>query len=308
MTMPTSGRGSARVASDSAVGPMSMGIQRQSADDSPTSSARQTARSRYVTAARVRWLAAHLSDRERAVLGSLRRLRVATSGQLERLHFADVTARQARAVLASLVERRLIARLPRRVGGVRAGSAGYVYVLDVAGQRLGPLVVGRRVQRPWPVGTPFLAHSLAVTELYVRLMEAERHGRAELRLGEFHTEPACWRSFAGPGAGRVTLKPDAEVTLGLGRFEDRWFIEVDRATESRSTLDRKLGCYVRYWQSGQEQARTGIFPKVLWIVPDAARVDVLVDVCGRLPVAAWPLFAVVTEASAVERLLAGADI
>ena len=192
-----------------------------------------------MTAARVRRLAAHLSDRERVVLGSLRRLRVATSGQLERLHFADVTARQARAVLASLVERRLIARLPRAVGGVRAGSAGYVYVLDVAGQRLSP-ASGRRIQRPWPVGTPFLAHSLAVTELYVRLIEAERHGRAELRLGEFRTEPACWRSFAAPGAGRVTLKPDAEVTLGLGRFEDRWFIEVDRATESRSTLDRKL--------------------------------------------------------------------
>jgi hypothetical protein len=259
-----------------------------------------------VTAARVRWLAAHLSDRERAVLGSLRRLRVATSGQLERLHFADVTARQARAVLASLVERRLIARLPRVVGGVRAGSAGYVYVLDVAGQRIGP-AGGRRVQRPWPVGTPFLAHSLAVSELYVRLMEVERHGRAGLRLGEFLTEPACWRSFAAPGAGRVTLKPDAEVTLGLGRFEDRWFIEVDRATESRSTLDRKLGCYVRYWQSGQEQARSGIFPRVLWIVPDSARVDVLVDGCGRLPVAAWPLFAVATEADAVERLLAGAD-
>jgi hypothetical protein len=259
-----------------------------------------------VTTARVQWLAAHLSDRERAVLGSLRRLQVATSAQLERLHFADVTARQARAVLASLVERRLIARLPRQVGGVRAGSAGYIYVLDVAGQRLNP-TGGRRVQRPWPVGTPFLAHTLAVSELYVRLMEAERQGQAALRLGEFHTEPACWRSFAAPSAGRVTLKPDAEVTLGLGRFEDRWFIEVDRATESRSTLDRKLGCYLRYWQSGQEQARTGIFPKVLWIVPDSARVDLLVDGCGRLPVAAWPLFTVATEADAVDRLLAGAD-
>jgi hypothetical protein len=306
MTMPTSGRGSDRVARERATGPTTAAAQHQSADDSRTSSAHQSVRSRYVTAARAQRLASRLSDRERAVLASLRRLRVATSAQLERLHFAEVTPRQARMVLASLVEQGLIARLPRRVGGVRAGSAGYVYVLDVAGQRLSPLS-GRRVQRPWPVGTPFLAHSLAVSELYVRLMEAERQGRAELRLGEYRTEPACWRRFAAPGAGRLTLKPDAEVTLRLGRFEDRWFIEVDRATESRSTLDRKLGCYVRYWQSGQEQARLGIFPKVLWIVPDSARVDVLVDACGRLPVAAWPLFAVITEAGAVERLLAGAD-
>jgi hypothetical protein len=306
MTMPTSGRGSDRVARDRAPDPTPPAAQHQSADDSRTSSAHQSVRSRYVTAARARRLAAHLSDRELAVLASLRLLRVATSAQLERLHFAEVTTRQARMVMASLVERRLIALLPRRVGGVRAGSAGYVYVLDVVGQHLSP-VSGRRVQRPWPVGTPFLAHSLAVSELYVRLMEAERQDRGELRLGEFRTEPACWRSFAAPGAGRMTLKPDAEVTLRLGRFEDRWFIEVDRATESRSTLDRKLGCYLRYWQCGQEQARLGIFPKVLWIVPDSARADVLVDACGRLPVAAWPLFAVTTEAGAVDRLLAGAD-
>jgi hypothetical protein len=222
----------------------------------------------YITSARVQLLGSSLSDREWSVLSTLRRVRVATSAQLERLHFTGVTRRQARAVLASMSGRRLIARLPRQVGGLRSGSAGYIYVLDVAGQRLSP-TNGRRVQRPWPVGTPFLAHSLAVTELFVRLMETERRGETNIRLGEYHAEPACWRSFSGPGGGRLTLKPDAEVTLELGRYEDHWFLEVDRATESRPTLARKLGRYVQYWQTGQEQARTGVFPKVLWIVPDA---------------------------------------
>jgi hypothetical protein len=32
---------------------------------------------------------------------------------------------------------------------------------------------------------------------------------------------------------------------------------------------------VRYWQSGREQAETGIFPFVLWVTPDAARADFL---------------------------------
>ncbi len=305
MTGGASGRGSARVASQPAAGPTPSALRRKSADDSYAAPAVTPARTHYVTSARVELLAAQLTDRERSVLDTLGRLRVVTSAQLERLHFGDVTRRQARAVLSALVARRLIARLPRQVGGVRAGSAGYVYVLDVAGQRLG-VSGGRRVQRPWPVGTPFLAHSLAVSELYVRLIEAERHGVAELRLGEFRTEPACWRGFARPGGGWDTLKPDAEVSLGLGRFEDRWFLEVDRATESRTTLARKLGRYLRYWQSGQEQARTGIFPKVLWIVPDEARLAVLVDEFGRLPVQAWPLFAVATESGAVDRLLAGA--
>lgn len=305
MTHPTSGRGSVRVAKPVPTSQVPTGLHQISADDSYASSAVTSARARYVTSARLELLAAQLTDRERAVLSTLDRVRVATAGQLERLHFGDVTRRQGRAVLFSMTRARLIARLPRPVGGVRAGSAGYVYVLDVAGQRL-TTVGGRRVQRPWPVGTAFLAHSLAVTELFVGLMQAERHGVAEVRLGEFHTEPVCWRSFAGPGGGRDTLKPDAEVTLGLGRYEDRWFIEVDRATESRTTLARKLSRYLRYWQGGQEQARTGVFPKVLWIVPDTARLEVLVGEFGRLPVEAWPLFTVSTETEAVRRLLAGA--
>ena len=155
MTHPTSVRASVRV--DAAM-PSSPGHRRALSEKVQTTPHAHPPevnreRSRYVThgsgAASSR---RHLSDRERAVLGTLHRVRVATVAQLERLHFTDVTRRQARAVLAAMVERRLIARLPRQVGGVRAGSAGYVYVLDVAGQRLTP---HRRpaVQRPWPVGT-----------------------------------------------------------------------------------------------------------------------------------------------------------
>jgi hypothetical protein len=102
----------------------------------------------YLTTTRIQRLAATVSDREWSVLTTLHTVRVATSVQLEALHFADVTPRQARQTLASLTARRLIARLPRRVGGVRAGSAGFVYVLDVAGLRLashpGPYAPGDR--------------------------------------------------------------------------------------------------------------------------------------------------------------------
>lgn len=237
-----------------------------------------------------------------SVLATLRRTRVASAAQLERLHFADVSRRQARSTLASLTDRRFLARLPRIVGGVRAGSAGYVYVLDVAGLRLGQ--AGGRIARPWPVGGPFLAHSLAVTELFTGL--AERVRQSGVQLLDFRAEPGCWRSFAGPGGGRVVLKPDAEVVLADEQFEDRWFVEVDRATESRPTLKRKLDRYVEYWRCGQEQANSGVFPRVLWVVPDDARLAALVDLFGRLPVEAWPVFTVVTEPAAADRLLAGA--
>ena len=151
-------------------------------------------RSPYLTARRILELDASLSDRERQVIATLRQVRVATAAQLERLHFADVTRRQSRKVLASLKDRRLVARLPRIVGGRRAGSAGYVYTLDVAGLRL-TLPATSRTVRPWPIGSAFLAHSLDVTALYVRLVDQERAGR--LVVQAFATEPAAWRTFYG---------------------------------------------------------------------------------------------------------------
>jgi hypothetical protein len=258
----------------------------------------------YLTQARVERLARRLSAQDREVLATVFRVRVATASQLERLHFSGVTRRQARAVLASLVARRLLARLPRVVGGVRAGSAGFCYVLDVAGQRLMNPAAGR-AHRPWSVGTPFLSHSLAITELFASLTEGLRD-TTEAAIGDFRTEPSCWRPFTGAGGGRVVLKPDAEAVLQLGRYADHWFFEIDRATESVPTLDRKLARYVQYWQTGREQAATGLFPRVLWIVPDTARHAVLIDAFARTPVPAWPLFAAVTESDAVGRIIGGA--
>ncbi|MDT3438281.1 replication-relaxation family protein [Pseudofrankia sp. BMG5.37] len=245
-------------------------------------------------------LAATITPREREILSTVASVRVATGAQLVRLHLGDVSARRARGVLASMVAQRLLGRLPRRIGGVRAGSAGFVYTLDVAGLRiLDP--ERQRWQRPWPVGTPFLAHSLAVTELYISLREAEAAGL--MVVAGFQAEPASWRGFPGVGGGRMVLKPDARVRLRLGRYEDTWMVEVDRATESLPTIRRKCETYIRYWQSGREGE---VFPRVLWLVPDQRRYDQLVDLLARLPEDAWPLFTVALFGDAVPRLIQGA--
>lgn len=138
----------------------------------------------------------------------------------------------------------------------------------------------------------------------MQLTLADRAGR--LHLADFTTEPACWRRFHGPGGARLVLKPDAAVRLVIGQYEDRWFLEVDLDTESSTALARKCELYRRYWQAGVEQARTGVFPKVLWLVPDDHRHAVVIDVIGRQPEEAWPLFAVALFTDAVERLLRGA--
>src|SRR5687768_5196430 len=99
-------------------------------------------------------LAAALGPTEQAVIQSLRRVRLASGAQLVRLHFTDRphAAVQARRLLARMVEERLLCALGRRIGGVRAGSSGYVYALDVTGQRLADLGRPTVARRPWTPG------------------------------------------------------------------------------------------------------------------------------------------------------------
>jgi Replication-relaxation len=251
-----------------------------------------------ITETRVRTLERQLTTRDCDVIATLDRLRVATARQLQRLHVIDATPasnlRRMQAQLARLTDRRVLARLERQVGGVHAGSAGYVYALDVAGQRLasvcGP-AGGLRIRRPWTPGHAFLDHALSVGERYVELRESERTGALELLA--FDAEPLCWRSFAGVGGGRVWLKPDAFVRVGLGDFEDNYFVELDRATQSGPTIARKLRTYQRYFETGREQERHGVFPRVLFVVPSETRKAALSELAAAQPPNSWPLFQIV---------------
>src|SRR2546423_5418288 len=109
---------------------------------------------RYVTAARVAELADTLTPREHAIVGTLDRVRLATTKQLERLHFAEGTplanARQARRTLRKLVEAHVLSTLDRRVGGGNRGSSQAVYALDRAGQRLASAAGPAGGSRPPP--------------------------------------------------------------------------------------------------------------------------------------------------------------
>jgi protein involved in plasmid replication-relaxation len=290
--MSVSDRLSDRVACAGAFAQVASGELAATANDSPSAPLVPAAR---LTARHLARLDAVLTDRERAVLRTLAVVKAASGRQLQRLHFAGVPSaeRQCRRLLARLVEHRLLARLGRSVGGVRAGSAGWVYALDAAGQRLAAPAQSRW-RRPYTPGPLFLRHRLAVTEVYVAVVEAERRGEVEVL--RFATEPECWRS-----AGGVVVKPDACTRLLLPNFEDVWFIEVDCGSEAPVTLARKLAAYRRYWQSGIEQERHGVFPAVVWLVPDAARYQVVVDVIARQPADSWPLYrvALLSDATAV---------
>jgi hypothetical protein len=240
--------------------------------------------SRYVTAAAARDLDTQLNDRDRAVLRSVLELRFASGDQLARMHFAGSDPRGARRSLLRLTRLDVLERLPRVVGGVRAGSAGYVYRLGLAGQRLAlerGWLVNRRRRRSRVPGTLFLNHALEVSELHTRLTEVERTGRLELL--ELSAEPACWRSYGGVGAQRFVLKPDSFLRVGASDYELVFFIELDRGSEGSRALDRQLRAYAAYYDSGKEQAERGVFPKTLWLAPDERRVRAIQDCVRRLP-------------------------
>lgn len=255
-------------------------------------------------------LLSELSERDKAVLNSVGQLRLATTRQLERLHFAVgsphatalTAARTARRTLERLVRHRLLIRLERRIGGVRAGSASFIYSLGPVGERVlaepGPR---RRFREPSAL---FLAHTLAASELYVRLHEAARAHELEL-LSDIQTEPRCWRSIV-VAEGRSLLKPDLFVITGTDEFEFRWFVEVDLGTEHAPALIRKCRIYEAYYRSGIEQAEHGVFPRVLWVALDDLRAEQLRSDIKRRNDLTDELFIVTTEAQAVTVLAGGA--
>jgi hypothetical protein len=244
---------------------------------------------RNVTTALLDALREELTERDIALLRTVCELRFLSGDQLTRLYFSEshdpaASARAARRALLRLTRLDCLARLPRRVGGARSGSGGFVYHLGLAGQRLAmdqgwqPM---RRRRRSLAAGTLFLAHSLQVAELHTLLIEADRSGRIELL--ELVAEPACWRSYAGSRGQATTLKPDSFGRFGAGEFEDSYWLEVDMGTEGSGAIDRQLKRYLAYQASGQFQAERGVFPKVLWLTPSRERAAAVGECIGRLP-------------------------
>jgi hypothetical protein len=255
-----------------------------------------------ISTSRLDLIGSLLSPTERGVLALVARTRLCSGAQLERLFFYEgepaSRARQARRTLGQLAEWRVLDRLPRQVGGRRAGSRGFVYCLGPSGVRLLARESGDKPRRLDAPGDRYIAHTLAATEILVRLREADRAGTLELI--EVQSEPACWRSFAGPFGARRVLKPDLFVRVGAGAHEYRWAIEIDMATEARGTLHAKCWRYVEHLRTGSEQHLHGTYPRVLWATTTERRAEQLRDTIARLPDHAGRLFTVCLQEAAIQ--------
>jgi hypothetical protein len=219
-----------------------------------------------------------LSERDWAILRSIAEHRFLTTKQVEQLHFTNhatpsSAARSCRYVLRRLQDLRVIRSLDRRVGGLRAGSASFVWTTAAVGRRLLDLSATNPSRRHAEPSERFLQHSLAIAATHLSLIAAARGGDTELLTVEL--EPACWRPFLAASGSQAVLQPDLMVTTGAGNYEDAWFIEVDLGTEHLPTLLRKCEHYQTYRATGIEQHRHGGFPWVVWLLSTEARATAL---------------------------------
>jgi hypothetical protein len=219
-------------------------------------------------------LRSELSARDDDILKFLNRHRYATTTQLRDVFFAEhatptAGTRACIRVLHRLLHHRLVARLERRVGGSVRGSAASIWYLDSPGERL-TRPEGARRRRFAAVSTPFLSHTLAVTEAQVALV---RHARTGVfTIERIDVEPDSWRPFMTWAGTSAILKPDLYAHLATPDYDDHWYLEIDLGTESIPVLLTKCRTYAAYKATGRAQAEHAVFPRVLWLLPTQVRV------------------------------------
>jgi len=178
----------------------------------------------------------HLSLHDRLVLASLQLLEQASTTHLQRLCFSQPGLSpksygvRTRSKLLRLYRQGLMRRFPS------LGTGGWIYLPE-----------GSRATKIDP-------HTLDVTELYIRLVEAERAGRCEIL--EWITRERV--------AGRAA--DDAYLWMETPAGRRDWHLEVDRDSEDTPQLREKMRAYCRAYEQ-----TNGNFPSVLFVVTFSAR-------------------------------------
>ena len=243
-----------------------------------------------------------LTERDYQLLRDVEQYRLLTTRHIQRLHFnpahptATASARACSRTLSRLREAGVLKALDRRIGGARAGSAGFVWYLGPAGERvlrnLDPS--GRSGRRNYrEPSRHFVEHTLAIADLAVQTIEAGRHG--DLEVLELQTEPASWQESLSAFGTLLTLKPDLRLVAARGDYEEHWFIEADLASEHLPVIVRQCAAYESFQATGRYQATHGLFPAVLWVTPTEARATAVRAAVGRTAGLGPALFRVCTQ-------------
>lgn len=284
------------------------------ATDSPTAGGTPDAgsqSSQRVSRKQLQELDGRLGERDRELLGAVQKYRYLMTGQIQRLLFTDAANPSAGLRAASRSLRKLsgfglVGSLSRRIGGVRAGSSSLIWYLTHAGERLLRLHDERAypVRRHFEPSAYFLAHTLAVAETAIQMIEICRKHEPEIL--SLQLEPECWRAYSSAGVS-CSLKPDLYAATMSEKYEDRYFIEVDLDTESPAKIIEKCQKYHAYYRSGLEQEESEMFPLTVWIVPSPARKEKLIQHLKAAFDKQAKLFAVIASDELEHLILEGGD-
>lgn len=193
-----------------------------------------------------------------------------STGQFLSLDFAESKSRTScDRALKRLVDDRYLAKVEKRrsVGGARGGSGEYVYMLGPAGW-----AICKREGRYHRRAVDY--HALAIVDVYVRLIHAQRDG--SVVLDGFTPEPECHLTVDG-----VELKPDLLIELSRpdsGAELSAW-LEIDLGTERQARLSEKMARYAKAYRSG----RVDPYPRVVFVAHDDERAREIGWMVSRLP-------------------------
>lgn len=245
-------------------------------------------------------LAAALPARHTTPLPHLARVRLLTGAHLDQLLAnpdvaPQTTARIRRRIMTRLHDLGLAMTLERRIGGVRAGSAGHVYTLTSLGHHVAATLTGQpppaRLTRFTTPSLLFLTHTLAISSIYVALVEAARSH--EVTVSTFTTEPACWQ----PTRHGDYLKPDAYCVLATTTHQDCWWLEIDQATEKSPRIKQKCRTYLDFLtHSGVGPDH--VLPRILFTTPDERRANTIQETIRKISPQGNDLIGVTTHTTA----------
>lgn len=183
-------------------------------------------------------LAAHVTDRDRAICDALYEHRVLTATQVAQLHFGSLE--RARKRLALLHQLEVLERFrPHR----DQGSHPFHYVLDRLGAQLVAAVRGVDVaDLDWSRAKSLrlatssqLRHLVEASGFFTRLAEALRRGPGSLL--QWSGQRRCARRWGD------LVRPDGHGRLALPTGTLDVWLEWDRATETHARLRDKLDRY-----------------------------------------------------------------
>lgn len=258
-----------------------------------------------------------VTERDRVLLRDVWLLRYVTALQVSRLHFGHLKVAQRR--LRKLSALGLLSRF-RAEPSASFGDQRWIYFLSRIGARtLGesdsdlPVLLPART----PTGLTYLAHHELLTEFRIWLREGVNRARGSFRC-RFVPAYEEVRSN-GHRKRRVAVRTTAtsgnyipDGVFSLERRDGRaalFVLEVDRGTEplrrERGTsIYGKLACFGAVYDEGLEAYshlfdRTYRGGRLLWIVPDRARLEALLHIAEALDLGGvvWVTVAETLEAS-----------